>query len=132
MGENRSPATRGHEAEERDWSLKMDTQAKPVERLLTIAQAAEITSFDEAVIVDWMTRGLPYVAGGEGKRRARLKDRRIRQSALWAWVEGLEVRRVPPSGETRPAPAPRRAPPIPPSGDGIRAWRALKGLAKGK
>jgi hypothetical protein len=87
------------------------------DRLLTIEGAAELTSFDPSVIVGWMERGLPYVASGTGRVRPRMKDRRIRSSDLWAWVERLTIRKAEPV--TGPAASP--------ASGGLSAWRARKG-----
>lgn len=86
------------------------------ERLLTIEQAAELTAFEPEVIVGWMERGLPYVAARGGRIRPRLKDRRIRASDLWAWVEGLTVRKIEKAGVSAAA-----------ASGGLSAWRERKG-----
>lgn len=96
-----------------------------VERLLTIAEAAELTSYEDKVILDWIGRGLPFVAGGVGRRRPRRKDIRIRASALWEWVRALEVVRT--EGLSAGA-SPKRAKPrasVAVAG-GLSAWRTAK------
>lgn len=95
------------------------------ERYLTVDEAAELVSYPESVILDWMARGLPHVVPEPGKRTRR--DRiRIRRSALQAYVNGLEVVRVPAEPDpTRPrATAPRSG--ASPSA-GLSAWRERPG-----
>lgn len=100
----------------------------PPEQLLTIPEAAEVVNFDESVILRWIARGLPHVAA-EGRRRPRRKDIRIRSSALWDWVRGLEVARDQPPPASAPAPRPRRSVPVRPGYD-LSAWRRVR--AKGE
>jgi hypothetical protein len=87
------------------------------ERLLTIEAAAELTAFDPSVIVGWMERGMPYVPAKDGRVRPRLKDRRIRASDLWAWIDRITIRKVEPVAGAVPSAA---------SG-GLSAWRERKG-----
>jgi hypothetical protein len=101
------------------------TPGKAPERMLTIAEAAGLTSYDEKVILDWLARGLPFVAAGSGRLRPRRKDVRIRASALWTWVEQLEMRRTP-APEPAPAGKGRKGRPTPAPTGGLSAWRAVK------
>jgi hypothetical protein len=95
------------------------------ERLLTIEQAAERTGYPPATINEWRARGLPYIAAGAGRARPRLKDIRIRASALWEWVQQLEIKRM-----ASPAKAPRRTPKLAAGAvAGLGAWRERKGEA---
>lgn len=102
-----------------------------VEQLLTIAEAAEAVNYDEAVILRWIARGLPHISA-EGRKRPRRKDIRIRASALWEWVRGLEYARGQPPVAPAPIPAKRGAKVCTLAGDlsELSAWRRVQ--AKGE
>lgn len=101
----------------------MSTETNAPERLLTIAVAAELTSFDESTIHQWLDRGLPFVAAGTGRSRPRKKDIRIRASALWEWVRNLEIVRKP-GQPKQAAPASTRTPT--PGTKSLSSWRSVK------
>ena len=90
------------------------------ERLLTIAQAAEITSYSEAVILDWLRTGLRHCTGKPGRTRIYQKEVRIRLSDLWLWVDQLSVSRA--TATEQPIAKHRKSA----SGGRLRAWREQK------
>ena len=96
------------------------------ERLLTIADAAELTSYDESVIHQWLDRGLTFIAAGTGRVRPRKKDIRIRASVLWQWVRDLEITRPSPTLRESIAPARKTRVATPISSQGLSAWRTVK------
>jgi hypothetical protein len=93
------------------------------ERLLTIAQAAELATCDDDAILQWIARGLPHIALG-GRARPRHSDIRIKASALWAWIDSLTLQRRPAPAEKGRGPAKARPAA---KGGSLAAWRQLKG-----
>jgi hypothetical protein len=96
------------------------------ERLLTVADAAEITQLGEPTILRWIGEGLPHIpcaSNGYMSRRGR-KGIRIRESALWEWLRGMEVIRKPP-----PPPEPKgkgkQARPATSMDEKLNAWRKI-------
>lgn len=105
--------------------MSTETKHEP-ERLLTIAAAAELTSYDVETIHQWLDRGLPFVAAGTGRVRPRKKDIRIRASALWQWVRDLEIVRTSPAPRESVVPSRKVRPAAPVSSQGLSAWRTAK------
>lgn len=101
------------------------------ERLLTIAAAAELTSYPEAVIVGWLHSGLRYCTGAPGRQRIWQKHVRIRATDLWAWIDQLSVTRRAAAAMEKPVKsrrAPARTDDAGPSA-GLSAWREQRGKA---
>jgi hypothetical protein len=100
------------------------TNGDEPERLLTIAQAAEMANYDESTILDWIARGLPHVAPC-GRVRPRHADIRIKSSELWAWIDGLRREIRPKAGGPK---ASRKVGPATARPGGLSAWRRGEGV----
>jgi hypothetical protein len=102
----------------------MNTKIEP-ERLLTIQQAAEITSYDEATILRWLSQGLRHCTGDPGRMRPRRKNVRIKASDLWSFVDSITIARSAPAPKV--SDSKRKLPANPGGAGGLSTWRQPKG-----